>query len=283
MAAERLRSTDPTDMYLNEIGFSPLLTAEEEIELGKQVLEGDIKAKHRMIESNLRLVIKIARKYLNRGLDFADLIEEGNLGLMHAVDKFDPDMGFRFSTYATWWIRQTIERALMNQGRTIRLPVYIMKELNTYWKASYELTKELNRDPTPEDIAEKLKKPVEDVLRLMDLSKDVTSLNEPAYDDDKRSVAETVADEDNDDPLSFVEDNDMGALLDECVEELDLKQRAILIRRFGLRGHSPATLDEVGKQMGLTRERVRQIQMAALRKLQRVFRDKGMGKEVLEE
>ena len=137
MAEVRISSTDPTDLYLSEIGFSPLLTAEEEVELGRLVLKGDEKARNRMIESNLRLVIKIARKYIRRGLEFADLIEEGNLGLMHAVEKFDPEMGFRFSTYATWWIRQTIERAIMNQGRTIRLPVYVMKEINSYWKATY--------------------------------------------------------------------------------------------------------------------------------------------------
>lgn len=283
MTDVRSSSVDPTDIYLSEIGFSPLLTAKEEIELGHLVIKGDEAARNRMIESNLRLVIKIARKYINRGLDFADLIEEGNLGLMHAVEKFDPNMGFRFSTYSTWWIRQTIERAIMNQGRTIRLPVYIMKELQSYWKAAYQLSKTLDHDPTPEDIAAKVDKPIETVRKILNLSKDVSSLNEPAYENEGRSVAETIADEVHDDPLALIQSEDLEKLLDQCLGKLDIKQKAILMRRFGLRGHLPATLDEVGKQMGLTRERVRQIQMSALRKMQRVLRDRGLGKEMIVE
>lgn len=276
-------NTNTIDMYLGEIGFAPLLTAEEEVDLGRRIQKGDEGARKRMIESNLRLVIKIARKYIGRGLEFADLIEEGNLGLMHAVGKFDPEMGFRFSTYATWWIRQTIERAIMNQGRTIRLPVYILKELNSYWKAFHELVKKLNRDPTAEEVADKIGKSAEEVHKLINMSKDVSSLNDSVFEGENRSVVETVTDEENDDPLAAIAHSDMKFILDECIDELDEKQRNVLVRRFGLRGHFAMTLDEIGKEMGITRERVRQIQMATLRKLQRILQDKGLGKEMIPE
>ena len=276
-------STDPTTLYLSEIGFSPLLTAKEEVDLGRKAIKGDEAARNRMVESNLRLVVKIARKYLNRGLDFADLIEEGNLGLMHAVEKFDPELGFRFSTYATWWIRQTVERAIMNQARTIRLPVYILKELNLYWSTARELAKKLDHEPTPEEVAAKLKKPVEEVRHMMDLGKDTTSLDEIIFSDGERTVAEGVADENNDNPIFSLEDESMAQSINVCLEELDLKQQAVIVRRFGLRGHKKSTLDEVGKQMGLTRERVRQIQIAAMRKLQRILWNHGLSKEVFEE
>jgi RNA polymerase nonessential primary-like sigma factor len=285
MTEERITvSTDPTTLYLSEIGFTPLLTAEEEVDLGRKVIKGDEKARHRMIESNLRLVVKIARRYLNRGLDFADLIEEGNLGLMHAVKKFDPELGFRFSTYATWWIKQTIERAIMNQARNIRLPVYILKELNVYWNIARKLTEELNRDPTAEEIAAEIQKPVEEVRHIMDLGKDTTSLDEIIYGgDSERSVAESIADEKNDNPMFTLEEDSVAQTLHDCLEELDLKQQAVIVRRFGLRGHKKSTLDEVGKQMGLTRERVRQIQIGAMRKMQYILLKHGVTKDILEE
>jgi RNA polymerase nonessential primary-like sigma factor len=275
-------SPDPTSLYLSEIGHAALLTAEEEVELARRIAKGDEAARHKMIESNLRLVVKMARRYLNRGLDFADLIEEGNMGLMHAVEKFDPEMGFRFSTYATWWIRQTIERAIMNQGRTIRLPVYVIKELNTYWAAEHELSRKLDHEPTAEEIAEKIGKPIEDIRKLMDLGKDTSSLDDVIYADGERTIADSVPDEVNDNPMSLLEGRNLDETLDECVDQLDLKQKAVIIRRFGMRGHEKMTLDEVGEQLGLTRERVRQIQINALRKLQRVLRDHGLSKDVLE-
>ncbi len=276
-------SADPTTLYLSEIGFTPLLTAEEEIDLSRRALKGDEQARNRMIESNLRLVVKIARRYFNRGLDFGDLIEEGNLGLMHAVEKFDPELGFRFSTYATWWIKQTIERAIMNQARTIRLPVYILKELNTYWNAARELTEELEREPTVEDIAAKLKKPIAEVRRIMDLSKDTASLDEIIYGESEKTIADDVPDERNDNPVFILEDENIGQILLECLEELDVKQQAVIARRVGLRGHKKSTLDEVGKKLDLTRERVRQIQIGAMRKLQTILLRRGITKNLFEE
>lgn len=276
-------SADPTTLYLSEIGFTPLLTAEEEIDLSRRALKGDEQARNRMIESNLRLVVKIARRYFNRGLDFGDLIEEGNLGLMHAVEKFDPELGFRFSTYATWWIKQTIERAIMNQARTIRLPVYILKELNTYWNAVRELTEELEREPTVEDIAAQLKKPIAEVRHIMDLSKDTASLDEVIYGESEKTIADDVPDERNDNPMFVLEDENIEQILLECLEELDVKQQAVIARRFGLRGHKKSTLDEVGKKLGLTRERVRQIQIGAMRKLQTILLRRGIAKNLFEE
>jgi RNA polymerase nonessential primary-like sigma factor len=268
-------SKDPTAMYFREIGYLPLLDAEEEISLSRLALSGDVKARNKIIESNLRLVVKIARRYLNRGLEMADLIEEGNLGLMHSVEKYDPELGFRFSTYATWWIRQTIERAVMNQGRAIRLPVYLLKEINTYWQAMYELSKTLDHDPTVEEIAAKIKKPIEEVRQLLDLNKDVTSLDDPVSEEGK-SIAETVADENNDDPLHALESDNLEEIVDASLDDLDMKQRAVLMRRFGLRGHERCTLDEVGAQLGLTRERVRQIQIIAMRKMQKIMNKHGV-------
>ncbi|MCK4608378.1 MAG: RNA polymerase sigma factor RpoS [Gammaproteobacteria bacterium] len=273
-------SVDPTTLYLSEIGFTPLLTAKEEVELGRLAKQGDTAARNHMVESNLRLVVKIARKYINRGLDFPDIIEEGNLGLMHAVEKFNPEMGFRFSTYATWWIRQTIERAIMNQGRTIRLPVYVLKELNAYWYAEKELAKELSHNPTPEEIAAKLGKPIAEIRSLLDLGKDTTSLDEIIYSDSDRTVVDSVVDDQHDNPMTSLASKDMEQLLHQCLNDLDLKQQAVIMRRFGLRGHSKGTLDEVGNQLGFTRERVRQIQIGAMRKLQRILREKGFTRDV---
>lgn len=277
-----LHSTDPTQLYLSEIGFASLLKPEEEVELATKAHKGDTKARDRMIESNLRLVVKIARKYINRGLDFSDLIEEGNLGLMHAVEKFDPQLGYRFSTYATWWIRQTIERAIMNQGRTIRLPVYLLKTINTFWQARRELMKEFSREPTIEEIATKTETPADEVRKMMDFSKDVTSLDEVAFEDGEKTVADTVADEINEDPMQNLATNDLIKRIDGCLDSLEPKQQAVIMRRFGLRGHKRYTLDEVGKMLGITRERVRQIQMAAMRKLQRVLGNQGLGKDDIE-
>lgn len=269
-------SNDPAAMYFREIGYFPLLKAEEEISLAKQALKGDIKARNKIIESNLRLVVKIARAYINRGMELADLIEEGNLGLMHAVDKYDPDLGFRFSTYATWWIRQTIERAIMNQSRTIRLPVYLVKELNSYWQAMYELAKTSDHEPTVEEIAHKLRRPIEEVRLLLDLNKSVVSIDEPIAENEEKSITESIADVNNDNPLESLENKNLRDTIDSSLDKLEFKQRAVLIRRFGLRGHDRAKLDEVGKELGLTRERVRQIQIAAIRKLHKVLQEQGI-------
>jgi len=272
-------SKDPVSIYLDEIGYSSLLTKEEEIELTRKYRSGDIEARDRMIESNLRLVVKIARKYLNRGLDFSDLIEEGNMGLMHAVEKFDPEMGFRFSTYATWWIRQTIERAIMNQARTIRLPVYVLKEVNTYFQAVRELTKELKREPLVEEIAKKINKTIKEVYWLVNVINDVRSLDDPLFkEDEDATLIENITSEVEDNPLQLLANEGTERTIYEAIDELDLKQQAVLMRRFGLQGHNKCTLEEVAAQIGLTRERVRQIQIHAMRKLELILRRKGVSK-----
>lgn len=259
------RQLDATQIYLNEIGFSPLLTPEEEIYFARLAQKGDEAGRKRMIESNLRLVVKIARRYVNRGLSLLDLIEEGNLGLIRAVEKFDPERGFRFSTYATWWIRQTIERAIMNQTRTIRLPIHVVKELNLYLRAARELTQKLDHEPTHEEIADLLDKPVEDVKRMMGLNERVTSVDSPIGGSSDKSLLETVADESASDPAELLQDSDLRGSIDDWLDQLSEKQQEVIARRFGLRGYQMSTLEEVGREIGLTRERVRQIQVEALK------------------
>lgn len=260
------KTMDATQLYLNEIGFSPLLSAEEEVHYARLARKGDEMGRRRMIESNLRLVVKISRRYVNRGLSLLDLIEEGNLGLIRAVEKFDPERGFRFSTYATWWIRQTIERAIMNQTRTIRLPIHVVKELNVYLRAARELTQKLDHEPSAEEIAALLEKPVEDVKRMLKLNERVTSIDTPLGPSSDKSILDTIADERVTDPGEELQNQDIQSNLDRWIEELPEKQREVLSRRFGLRGYETSTLEDVGREIGLTRERVRQIQVEADRK-----------------
>ena len=275
------KTLDATQMYLNEIGFSPLLSAEEEVHYARLALKGDEMGRRRMIESNLRLVVKISRRYVNRGLSLLDLIEEGNLGLIRAVEKFDPERGFRFSTYATWWIRQTIERAIMNQTRTIRLPIHVVNELNVYLRAARELAQKLDHEPTAEDIAELLDKPVADVKRMLKLNERVTSVDTPLGPNSDKSILDTIADERMEDPGTELQNDDIQSNLSQWIEELPEKQREVLSRRFGLRGYEPSTLEDVGREIGLTRERVRQIQVEALKRLREVFEKHGLNAEVL--
>ncbi|PIE43799.1 MAG: RNA polymerase sigma factor RpoS [Gammaproteobacteria bacterium] len=275
------RQLDATQIYLNEIGFSPLLTPEEEIYFARLAQKGDEAGRKRMIESNLRLVVKIARRYVNRGLSLLDLIEEGNLGLIRAVEKFDPERGFRFSTYATWWIRQTIERAIMNQTRTIRLPIHVVKELNLYLRAARELTQKLDHEPTHEEIASLLDKPVEDVKRMMGLNERVTSVDSPIGGNSEKSLLDTVADESASDPAEVLQDNDLRGSIDGWLDQLSDKQQEVLARRFGLRGYQMSTLEEVGREIGLTRERVRQIQVEALKRLRDILEKQGLTGETL--
>lgn len=270
-------SFDPTQMYLSGIGFSPLLNADEEKQLARAAHAGDQASRNRMIESNLRLVVKIARHYTHRGLAFLDLIEEGNLGLMHAIEKFDPDRGFRFSTYATWWIRQTIERAIMNQSRTIRLPIHIVKELNSYLRAARSLTQKLDHEPTCEEIALLVDKPLDDIKKILDLNQDTTSIDNPVTQDSDKSLIEIVADDNNSDPVELLADSDVAQHLEEWLQELNEKQREIIERRFGLHGYDAATLEEVGEAVQLTRERVRQIQIEALNVLREIMEQQGFG------
>ena len=275
------KTLDATQICLNEIGFSPLLSADEEVHYARLARKGDEMGRRRMIESNLRLVVKISRRYVNRGLSLLDLIEEGNLGLIRAVEKFDPERGFRFSTYATWWIRQTIERAIMNQTRTIRLPIHVVKELNVYLRAARELTQKLDHEPTAEDIAELLDKPVSDVKRMLKLNERVTSVDTPLGPSSDKSILDTIADERSEDPSDELQNGDIQNNLSNWIEELPEKQREVLSRRFGLRGYEPSTLEDVGREIGLTRERVRQIQVEALKRLREVFEKHGLSSEVL--
>jgi RNA polymerase nonessential primary-like sigma factor len=268
-------SPDATELYLREIGHSPLLTAAEEKRFGRRARNGNPAARKRMIESNLRLVVKICRKYLNRGLPLLDLIEEGNLGLIHAVSKFDADRGFRFSTYATWWIRQAVERALMNQTRTIRLPVHVVKELNTYLRASRELARKLDHDPSIQEVAALVERPAADVGRTLKLNERVDSIDY-ARDARDRPLAESVADEHAVDPSDEVARSDLSAKLERLLAQLSEKHRDVLVRRFGLHGRTSGTLEEVGAEIGLTRERVRQIQIEALARLRRGMEAEGL-------
>jgi len=275
------KSLDATQLYLNEIGFSPLLSAEEEVYFGRLALKGDVPARQRMIESNLRLVVKISRRYINRGLSLLDLIEEGNLGLIRAVEKFDPERGFRFSSYATWWIRQTIERAIMNQTRTIRLPIHVVKELNVYLRAARELAQKLDHEPTAEEIALHVGKPVEDVEKMLGLNERVGSIDIPLGGENEKSLVETIADEDAQDPEQRLQDDNITGNLNKWLDQLPEKHADVLARRFGLRGHEMATLEEVGREIGLTRERVRQIQVEALKRLREILEENGLNAQDL--
>lgn len=279
---ESAPAIDPTQLYLKEIGFSPLLSAEEEVYYGRLSLKGDQAARRKMIESNLRLVVKIARRYYNRGMEFSDLIEEGNLGLLRAVEKFDPERGFRFSTYATWWIRQTIERAIMNQTRTIRLPIHVLRELNSCLSMARELLKTQDHEPSQSEIAVALDRSLEDVKSMMDLNEHVISLDMQVSNDNSngKPLVEALADKNTLDPEEVLANEHLHRSLEACLLELSDKQREVLSRRFGLGGYERQTLEEVGKAVGLTRERVRQIQMSALKALREILSKRGLSSDM---
>ncbi|WP_084683689.1 RNA polymerase sigma factor RpoS [Psychromonas hadalis] len=272
---------DATQLYLGEIGFSPLLTAPEEVYYARRSLRGDEVSRKRMIESNLRLVVKISRRYNNRGLSLLDLVEEGNLGLIRAVEKFDPEKGFRFSTYATWWIRQTIERAIMNQTRTIRLPIHIVKKLNVYLRTARELAHKLDHEPTAEDIAKELDVPAKEVSKILKLNERISSVDTPIGNNSDKELLDIIPDRKEATPEHELQDNDMKLRIVDWLEDLNPKQREVLARRFGLLGYEAATLENVGKEIGLTRERVRQIQVEALKCLRDVLSQQGLSIESL--
>ena len=273
------RDIDATRLYLKEIESSALLSADEEKYYARLAQNGDQKARAKMIECNLRLVVKISRRYMNRGLALLDLIEEGNLGLIHAVEKFDPERGFRFSTYATWWIRQTIERGLMNQTRTIRLPIHIIKEMNIYIKAGRRLQQTMDTEPTADDIAKLLDRPVADIKRLLKLRDRVTSIDMPIGKEGDKPLLDIIPDDQNPEPLIVLQEQRVNAHINGWLGELETKQREVVVRRFGLHGHERSTLEEVGQELGVTRERVRQIQMEALRRLRRMLEGSGFSSE----
>lgn len=273
--------SDVTQIYLHEIGLNPLLSPEEELHYARRAAKGDFAARQKMIERNLRLVVNIAKHYLNRSMPLLDLVEEGNLGLMHALDKFDPERGFRFSTYATWWIRQNIERAIMNQSRTIRLPVHVIKELNLVLRAKRHLESHGERDASAEDIAHLLGKPVEEVRSVLAHNEHVASLDAPLDIDPMLSVGESISDEQGIGPEIGLQAQEIEALVRQWLEQLNEKQRIVIERRFGLNNQEVCTLEELAAQLELTRERVRQIQLEALGQLRRILRRHGLSREVL--
>ncbi len=272
---------DVTQLYLNEIGQAPLLNAEEEAALARRVVKGDFDARQTMIERNLRLVVNIAKHYANRGLALLDLVEEGNLGLIHALEKFDPERGFRFSTYATWWIRQNIERAIMNQSRTIRLPVHVIKELNIYLRAQRHLETHGVTDATADDIAALTDHPVEDVRRIMQLNERVASLDAPLDVDPTLSLGEAIADDNAHLPDEMLQLEEIEHHVHEWLKQLNDKQRWVIERRFGLNNFEACTLEDLAHELQVTRERVRQIQMESLRVLRQMLRRRGVSKDQL--
>lgn len=277
----RRENLDATRLYLNEIGKSKLLTAEEEIKYARRAQQGNEAARNRMIEGNLRLVVKIARNYMNRGLALLDLIEEGNLGLMRAVNKFDPEKGFRFSTYATWWIRQTIERAIMNQNRTIRLPIHVLKEINQCLRANHILSQTLDHEPTSEEIAKTLKKSKQEVEKLLEVNERAISMDSPWMNYSEKSLIDNIPDELNPDPRLILEDADIIKCLHLWLSQLTDKQRLVVERRFGIGNGDEATLEEIGAELELTRERVRQIQITATERLKEILEREGFSIESL--
>ncbi|MBM7623197.1 RNA polymerase sigma factor RpoD [Sporohalobacter salinus] len=265
---------DPVRMYLKEIGKVDLLTAEEEVKLAKRMEEGDMEAKQMLVEANLRLVVSIAKKYVGRGMSFLDLIQEGNLGLIRAVEKFDYTKGYKFSTYATWWIRQAITRAIADQSRTIRIPVHMVETINKVIRVSRHLLQDLGRDPTPEEIAEEMDLSEEKVREVLKISQEPVSLETPIGEEEDSHLGDFIEDEDAPSPSVAASHMLLQEQLDEVLDTLDDREKRVLELRFGVEDGRSRTLEEVGKEFGVTRERIRQIEAKALRKLRHPSRSK---------
>ena len=273
--------SDVTQIYLNEIGQNELLSAEDELHYARLTKQGDFEARQKMIKHNLRLVVSIAKHYTHRGMALLDLIEEGNLGLIHALEKFDPERGFRFSTYATWWIRQNVERAIMNQSRTIRLPVHVIKELNVVLRALRHLETHCEKEPTSDDVAHLLGLAVEEVRRVLAYNERMASLDAPLEIDPMLSVGESIPDEHNPTPDLELEHTELEAYVQEWLNQLNDKQRRVVERRYGLNGYDICTLEQLAEYLSLTRERVRQIQIEALHSLRKILKRRGVSKDIL--
>ena len=267
---------DSTSAYLNEIGLIPLLGAELEAELARHSRRGDETARRRLIEANLRLVVAAARAYVGRGMAMMDLVAEGNLGLIRAVEKFDPERGFRFSTYAVWWIRQAIERALIQQGRTVRLPVHVVRELAQALRLSREIARESGQTPGLDELAEKLGKTPQELAELFSFNERVSSLDAPYSIDDDRALAEALSGEASEDPLALLADVAAANKMDGWLQKLTPRQREVIERRYGVHEHTVQTLAEIAQHLGVTRERVRQIQLEALARLRRICAAEGI-------
>ena len=271
---EGINVDDPVRMYLREIGRIPLLTYEQELELAKRILNGDEDAKQELAESNLRLVVSIAKKYVGRGMLFLDLIQEGNMGLIKAVEKFDYEKGFKFSTYATWWIRQSITRAIADQARTIRIPVHMVETINKLIRTSRHLLQRLGREPTPEEISKELEMPVEKVMEIQKIAQDPVSLETPIGEEDDSHLGDFIQDDDSPAPQDSAAYTLLKEQLDEVMSTLTPREAKVLRLRFGLDDGKARTLEEVGKEFDVTRERIRQIEAKALRKLRHPSRSK---------
>ena len=273
-AMDGVNVDDPVRMYLREIGRIPLLTYDQELELAKKVLEGDEEAKQKLAESNLRLVVSIAKKYVGRGMLFLDLIQEGNMGLIKAVEKFDYTKGFKFSTYATWWIRQAITRAIADQARTIRIPVHMVETINKLIRTSRHLLQQLGREPTQEEIAKEMEIPVEKVMEIQKIAQDPVSLETPIGEEDDSHLGDFIQDDDSPAPQDSAAYTLLKEQLEEVMQTLTPREAKVLKLRFGLEDGKARTLEEVGKEFMVTRERIRQIEAKALRKLRPPSRSK---------
>ena len=271
---DSLTIDDPVRMYLKEIGRVPLLTPDEEVDLARRMSDGDQEAKNRMTESNLRLVVSIAKRYVGRGMQFLDLIQEGNLGLIKAVDKFDYTKGYKFSTYATWWIRQAITRAIADQARTIRIPVHMVETINKVIRVSRQLLQELGHDPTAEEIAEEMNLPVDKVRDILKIAQEPVSLETPIGEEEDSHLGDFIPDEEASEPAEAASFALLREQLDEVLDTLTPREKKVLELRFGMTDGRTRTLEEVGKEFNVTRERIRQIEAKALRKLRHPSRSK---------